>query len=451
VAVESTIAEGSTFSVRLPRRYPDADDERLATVALCRATGDLDGRVAPYLDEARGWMVATDVTPTPPRPRLSELRPHSLSPQAEGYTPRARVLLVDDNPDLRRYLVSLLSPLFTIDVAADGAEAIERVREEPPDLIVSDIMMPRLDGFGLLRAMRGDRRFRAIPFIMLSARAGEGAAVEGLEATADDYLVKPFTARELIARVSTQLNMSRIRRDVAVREHREHELQRAVKLRDEFITIAAHELRTPVAALTLTFDSMVRADDPTVARARTKVLNRHIERLRHLVEDLVDTSQLVMDGLALSTQQIELIEVAASAIDSVDHRANRAGSPITLRAAGSVRIRADRSRIAQALARLLANAVKYGASRPIEVLVEAGTERARVQVIDHGIGVAAPDRQRIFERFARATSESNYGGFGLGLWMVREIATAHGGSVSVEETLGGGATFTLLLPNAGPS
>src|SRR5207244_714922 len=121
-------------------------------------------------------------------------------------------LVADDNSDMREYLVRLLAPRWAVEVVADGEAALASSLERPPDLILSDVMMPRMDGVALLRALRADPRTNTIPVVLLSARAGEEAVVAGLETGADDYLVKPFSARELVSRVATHLEMVRVRR-----------------------------------------------------------------------------------------------------------------------------------------------------------------------------------------------------------------------------------------------
>ena len=126
------------------------------------------------------------------------------------------MLLADDNADLRTYIARLLAERgYEVTTAADGEAALAAARSAKPDLLVTDVMMPRLDGFGLLRAMRNDAGLRDLPVIMLSARAGEEAKVEGLDSGADDYLTKPFSARELLARVAANIAMSQVRREAA--------------------------------------------------------------------------------------------------------------------------------------------------------------------------------------------------------------------------------------------
>ena len=123
------------------------------------------------------------------------------------------MLVADDNADMRDYLARILGHRYDVDVVADGRAALDRIAGRPPDLVLSDVMMPVLDGFGLLKEIRSDERTRSIPVILLSARAGEEARIEGLEAGADEYMVKPFSARELLAGVASQLELSRVRRE----------------------------------------------------------------------------------------------------------------------------------------------------------------------------------------------------------------------------------------------
>ncbi|HEY6616983.1 MAG TPA: sigma-54 dependent transcriptional regulator, partial [Vicinamibacterales bacterium] len=142
----------------------------------------------------------------------------SSSPEAAA--PRELIVVADDNADMRQYLKHLLGGRYVVHAVADGRQALEAARRLRPALVLADVMMPQLDGFGVLRALRDDSGLASVPIILLSARAGEESRVEGLQAGADDYLVKPFTARELMARVEAHLTMANLRRDTAEREER---------------------------------------------------------------------------------------------------------------------------------------------------------------------------------------------------------------------------------------
>ncbi|WP_370965167.1 SpoIIE family protein phosphatase [Amycolatopsis sp. cg9] len=193
VTVESTPGAGTTFRVRLPLGTAHLPADHL--VAEPPVAGIEEETAEPYLQEALRWLPGAERN----------------SPSAPTAAAGARVLIADDNADMRDYLVRLLRADYAVTSVRDGVEAFEAASAEPPELIISDVMMPRLDGLGLLAELRGDPRTAAVPVLLLSARAGQEAAVDGLAAGADDYLVKPFSARELLARVRTTVQLARLR------------------------------------------------------------------------------------------------------------------------------------------------------------------------------------------------------------------------------------------------
>jgi PAS domain S-box-containing protein len=215
VAVDSEEGHGTTFtiSIRTGTSHLPAEriaaDHRLASTSL--------GAI-PFVEEALRWLPGADHTTSP----LVEAAAPA-SPTGAASATAARVLIADDNADMRDYLGRLLGQHYRVEVVADGRAALDRIRADAPDLVLTDVMMPALDGFGLLAAVRGDERTRSLPVILLSARAGEEARIEGLHAGADEYLVKPFSARELLACVASQLQLARQRR----------EAERALRYRSE--------------------------------------------------------------------------------------------------------------------------------------------------------------------------------------------------------------------------
>jgi DNA-binding NtrC family response regulator/signal transduction histidine kinase len=224
VRVDSTLGQGSTFTVRIPRGTAHLPMERIQATRSIASTGV---RAAVYAEEAQRWLPdewsPVDVTALPKSATLTPL------PQPEPVADRELIVVADDNADMRKYLKHLLDGQYEVHTVSDGREALETTRLLRPALLLTDVMMPQLDGFGLLRAVRDDAVLASTPIILLSARAGEESRLEGLQAGADDYLVKPFTARELIARVEVHLKMARLRRETAEREERlrmEAELER---------------------------------------------------------------------------------------------------------------------------------------------------------------------------------------------------------------------------------
>ncbi len=205
IRVESEEGRGSVFSVTIPfgRSHLPADRLEASPAQISNV------RAQAYFDESVEWLEG-GATIELPDVSLSEDPDLNISGTAAG---KDRVLLADDNPDMRNYVRRLLGEQYEVEAVADGQAALEAAWRRRPDLVLSDIMMPRLDGFSLLRALRNDSKLRDVPVIFLSARAGEEAKVEGLEAGADDYLSKPFSARELLARVRANIDMANVRRD----------------------------------------------------------------------------------------------------------------------------------------------------------------------------------------------------------------------------------------------
>jgi len=206
VGVRSTVGQGSTFTVRLPLGDAHLPPEQVhdAQVPAAPVITPLGATPAATLvEEALSWIDGT---------RHAQEAPAAQAGSDGGVATDsgATILVVDDNPDMRGYVAGLLAGTYQVLTAGDGVQALERLAAHPVDLVVTDVMMPRLDGFGLLRRMKADPALAAVPVVMLSARAGEEGTVEGLEAGADDYLVKPFSARELQARVRVNLELERV-------------------------------------------------------------------------------------------------------------------------------------------------------------------------------------------------------------------------------------------------
>ena len=178
-----------------------------------------------FVDEALAWLPEAGSGERGPLAGVISHRVTGGPPVSAGRldTSSAHVMIVDDNSDMRAYLTRLLSPHWQVETVDSGTTALERVRDHPPDLLVADVMMPGLGGLELVGALRADPATRELPVIVLSARAGEEAAIEGLAAGADDYLAKPFSSRDLIARVRANLELSRLRRAAAAELRAEHD------------------------------------------------------------------------------------------------------------------------------------------------------------------------------------------------------------------------------------
>ncbi|MCL8011411.1 SpoIIE family protein phosphatase [Streptomyces sp. AS02] len=239
VGVDSRLGQGTSVTVDLPftaahRPRPDPPAAGAGSPGEPSSEGEGEGegggqgeggggrsgRAAAYVDEALGWLAAdpapataTPAARTPHAPATHEA-PRGPGPHETDRPHQARLLVVDDNADMRAYLTQLLQPDYEVLLAADGRAALEMALAQPVELVLSDVMMPRMDGFELVRALRADPRTARLPIVLLTARAGEEESVQGRQAGADDYLAKPFSARQLLARVRTGLELSRLREQV---------------------------------------------------------------------------------------------------------------------------------------------------------------------------------------------------------------------------------------------
>ncbi|WP_341528176.1 ATP-binding protein [Nostoc sp. UHCC 0302] len=213
VQVTSVLGEGSCFTVSIPTGSAHLPQDRISATRSLSSTAL---SATAYLEEAQRWLPEEDGEITIQNSKFS----HSPTPPLlhSPIPPLPRILLADDNADMRDYVKRLLNQQYEVEAVPDGLTALYSARQHLPDLVLTDVMMPGLDGFGLLQELRADPQTRKVPIILLSARAGEEARVEGLEAGADDYLIKPFSARELLARVEAALKMARLREEAMERE-----------------------------------------------------------------------------------------------------------------------------------------------------------------------------------------------------------------------------------------
>jgi signal transduction histidine kinase len=208
ISVSSTEGVGSTFTIRMPLGSAHLPGERVGTLAAPSSTAL---SAAAYVEEAERWLPSDMPGAIDPLLLTTGAVPALLDSAA---APRqARIVLADDNADMRDYLARLLGQHYQVEAVSDGAQALAAIQRAVPDLVLSDVMMPGLDGFALIDRLRAEPRTAAVPVIVLSARAGEEATIEGLQRGADDYLIKPFSAREVLSRVRARLEITRTRQE----------------------------------------------------------------------------------------------------------------------------------------------------------------------------------------------------------------------------------------------
>jgi signal transduction histidine kinase len=433
VSVTSELGAGSTFTVTIPRGTHHLPAERIAA-ATAREGSSLYADA--FVQEAGRWL--HEDSPSPDLP--DEFTTDSVARLVgAGPTRQGRILVADDNADMRAYLMRILGERYDVDAVADGRAALEKLRRSTPDLVLTDVMMPSLDGFGVLAAIRNDERLRSLPVVLLSARAGEESRIEGLDAGADEYMVKPFSARELLACVASQLKLSRVR-------------QETNRLKDDFLASLSHELRTPLNAI-LGYVRMLRRGALTPDRhdKALDTIERNATSLAQIVEDVLDVSRIVSGKIRLNITSVDLAWIVHSALEVIVPMTEAKGVRVEANLGSHVpTLAGDPERLQQVLWNLLSNAAKF--TEPggtVRVSLARRDGDAEIVVSDTGIGIAPEFLPHVFERFRQgdAGTTRERGGLGLGLSIARQLVEMHGGTIHASsDGVGHGATFRVTLP-----
>jgi signal transduction histidine kinase len=478
VSVSSVLGQGTEFVVTIPAGSAHLPQDKLGGASSWNGLSEIgNSRVL----EASSWDRAQDSSADAARP--------AASADALGFTGRkgrGHVLVVDDNADMREYLLRLLRPHMEVELAKNGQQALAQALADPPDLILSDMMMPELDGVGLLRALRSEPQTRAIPFVLLSARAGDEAVVSGLETGADDYLVKPFSARELLTRVKTHLEMARIRRSAAeaaatLAETRAalveqlekknqalagayQELQQAqaqlvqsAKMASlgQLVAGVAHEINNPLA-FALGHLATVRSSLAQVEKelspslATSQPWNKALTRLIEMHQGLVRIQDLVLRLRTFSRldegarKSIDMRETVESVLTILQHRLE-SRIQITTHFGEPREVECYPEPLTQAIMNLVANAIDAIAERGA-ITITTGAEGASycIAVADTGQGIPDEIRDRVVEPFF--TTKPVGQGTGLGLSITYSIAKKHGGELELRPREGGGTVATIRFP-----
>ncbi len=442
VSVDSELGKGSTFRVHLP--FEPASDGEPATATASKPNF---------------W----------PADRRNAKR-QTWGP-GDGNAPR--VLVAEDNDELRAYVGEVLGAHFRVLAVADGAAAYEAIRLEKPDVVVSDVMMPKLDGFELLAKLKADPELRTIPVLMLTARASVEASADSLDRGADDYLAKPFSSIDLIARVRAAHRMQRLNADLLEAERRAAQAERMAGL-GQLLAQLSHELNNPVNVIyngvTPIEDysrALIRYTDACEEAARARgdgslAAVREALEIPFVLADLPDALRAVRDAatrvidvqanLVLFLQGRRSLKLAAGDLNhlvrstlELTRRATHGKLAIELNQGQIPPFSFDAGRLGQALLNLFKNASEaVGPQGNVRIATSSADGRARISVSDDGPGVARDVRDRLFEPFF--TTKQVGVGTGLGLAISLEIVSQHGGRLSLDEDYQAGARFIVELP-----
>jgi len=463
VSIGDSPAGGALVRVDLPVRAP------------------ADVRVEPSADPAADHVLGR-VSP------IDFREPNASSHEAGGGPDDAAdpslplVLVVEDNPEMNRFVRDSLRPLCRVVSAADGQSGLELARQLQPDVVVSDIMMPELSGDALVEEIRRLPELDATPILLLSARADDALRLRLLAGGAQDYLIKPFSVDELRARVgnwattkragdvlrrelnSTKADISALADEVAERSREREtalaaanlalaEAQEANRVKADFLSVMSHELRTPLNAI-MGYTDLLEVDREAnlseTQRARLGRIKWNSDHLLRLVEEVLTYARAEAGRERVEIEPFDLGGLIRESTSLFAEQAARKGIVLDVEVPDhAVPIRSDPQKVRQIALNLVGNAVKFTDEGHVSVLLESRADGAVLHVLDTGPGIAAEHVEKVFEPFFQvdATKTRRVGGTGLGLAIVRQLAELLGGSVGLRSAPERGSHFTLVLPH----
>lgn len=378
-----------------------------------------------------------------------------------------KLLIVDDLPENLRALTKIIeSDDREIYQATSGEDALALLLEHEFALAILDVMMPEMNGFELAELMRGTERTRHTPIVFVSASGRElNYIFKGYETGAVDFLYKPLDVAAVKSKVNVFVSLyqqrAQVKQQVEELEKSRNELrktqaelERALKMRDDFMSLVGHELRTPLNTLHVeTQLRQIQLDKGNMAAFTPEKLQnmiardaRQIQSMIRLINDMNDVSRIDNDKLTIRFAETDLSQLLRRIADDLSLQAKAANRQFLLTVEDPIVGVWDEFRIEQIIINLLTNALRYGGDRDVEVSLKNNNEFAELQVRDYGPGISPAAQQRIFEKFERGENKKVSEGLGMGLYIARELAIAHQGSLAVESTLGEGSTFILRLP-----
>jgi two-component system sensor histidine kinase/response regulator len=414
--------------------------------------------------------------------------------------PKVEILIAEDSPTQAEQLRYLLEEHgYGVRVAQNGRKALALASEKKPALIISDVMMPELDGFGLCNAIKADETLKDTPVILLTALASSEDVIKGLESGADFFLRKPYDERHLLSRIDYVLSNRSLRETARTRgdlevvlagqrhsihsgrqqildllistyeeavrineelmianrnlEIRNSEVERASHFKDQFLSTMSHELRTPLNAV-LGFSELLTDPRSGSLNDRQKRYLQHVhmggQHLLRLINDILDLSIIEAGRLHLSIGDVAVHALFAEVSEALQSLAEKKSQLLLHFASPELVVRADTIRFRQILTNLIGNAIKFTPERgKVELAAHLQGDHVRIDVRDSGPGIPQQEQERIFDAFHRLRqSDKTVEGTGLGLAIARSLVELQGGSLNLESEPGAGSCFYFTLPVA---
>ena len=355
----------------------------------------------------------------------------------------SRVLVVEDDEKSRRLLVDLLSVHgYPVTSAVDGEDALRQIDAEPPDVILLDVMMPKLDGFDTCRRLTSDERTAPIPVLLVTALRDRPDRLRGIASGATEFITKPFDTAEVLLRVRNALRTKQLY----------DERNKLLHLRQTLSDMIVHDIRNPLLAITLSASRIRTQDAPSAVSRLADTIMEQAELLERFVTDLLTVSKMEQGHLTLQHTPENLVELGRAVLRNNQELADTKHIRLEVVAYERACVaEVDKTLFSRLLDNLIVNAIKFSPSETQVTLritqADAGGTMCRVQVEDEGPGVPLGYREAIFNKFeVMKMKDSDVPQTGLGLALCRMVAEAHGGRISVEPRQPRGSVFTVELP-----
>ena len=354
---------------------------------------------------------------------------------------RSKILAVDDNAMNIAIMQEVFDGICTLKTAASGQEALDTAEMFSPDIILLDIMMPGIDGYEVCRRIRANPNLRLSKVIMVSAKSMTSERIKGYEAGADDYIVKPFDADELLAKIRVYLRLKTV-----------EELDRA---KSDFNMTVTHELRTPMTIAKNVIGNALANVYGSVdgkLQEELKIAEDNITRLGNIVANFFDIAKIEAGKMEMNKSSFDMCSIASKTVDSLAGAAGERNIKLNVSCKKTnVQIYADRDKITKVLRLLVENAIKFTNEQDyVEVGIEEFGDGVRADVKDNGPGIEAGNIEKIFDRFVQIQKNIGPGehGTGLGLSIAKQFVEMHRGRIWVESVLGKGTTFSFTIPTS---